>query len=225
MTQIAYPTLYDAAIDYNENQIPFLVIENRKEYRNLLRDITRQKEGFDGNFLISNDSKAIQFKFIDVIDQYVEDMLNNKTLVSKLISMMEIELMEERYAEDLLKVDSLLQNLLFDVSEELPYEIEFNDSIIIKDIVKQFNPHFFNDDSDDFKDRLLNYMLISRDLLGTKAFILKDLKLFFSQLEVEELYKSFFYEKLNVIVLQSEKVYSNSNELIVTVDDDLCVIY
>lgn len=225
MTQIAYPTLYDAAIEYNENQIPFLVIENRKEYRNLLRDIIRQKEGLDGKFLISNDSKAIQFKYIDVINQYEEDMLNNKALVSKLISMMETELMGERYAEDLLKVDSLLQNLLFDVSEELPYEIEFNDSIIIKDIVKQFNPHFFNDDSDDFKDSLLNYMLISRDLLSTKVFILKDLKLFFSQLEVEELYKSFFYEKLNVIVLQSEKVYSNSNELIVTVDDDLCVIY
>ena len=225
MTQIAYPTLYDAAIEYNENQIPFLVIENRKEYRNLLRDIIRQKEGLDGKFFISNDSEAIQFKYIDVINQYEEDMLNNKALVSKLISMMETELMGERYAEDLLKVDSLLQNLLFDVSEELPYEIEFNDSIIIKDIVKQFNPHFFNDDLDDFKDSLLNYMLISRELLGTKAFILKDLKLFFSQLEVEELYKSFFYEKLNVIVLQSEKVYSNSNELIVTVDDDLCVIY
>lgn len=225
MIQIAYPPLFDLAIEYNENQIPFLVIENRKEYRNLLVDIRRQKEGLDGKFLISDNSKAIQFKYIDVVDQYAEDMLNNKTLVSKLISLMEAELLNERYSEELLKVDSLLQSLLFDVSEGLPYEIEFNDSIIIKEIVKQFNPHFFNDDSDDFKDRLLKYMLISRDLLGTKAFILKDLKLFFSQLEVEELYKCFFYEKLNVIVLQSEKVYSNSNELIVTVDDDLCVIY
>lgn len=224
MTQIAYPLLFDSVIEYDENHIPFIVVENRKEYRNLLVDIKKQKEGLDGELLISNDLKNISFKNIDIINDYSNDNLNTKTLLSKLSTLIEMELNNEKYVEDLININSVLQCILFEIIGELPYEIEVNDSLIIKDLVKQFNPHFCGVDTDDLKDALLKYMMASRDLLGTKLFILRDLKLSFSSSEVEEIYKCFFYEKLNVVVLQSEKVYSNSNEILVTVDDDLCVI-
>ena len=226
MNQISYPPIFDTPIEYAECEIPFIVIENKDAFRKYILDLILKKGGFQGNSSFSFELKEVSFGDIEIFSDYFNTSLNNKAFINKLISFIDTELCNEKFAEELFKVNQIMQKVLYDSIEQFPYDVDFSDTLNAKEIIKSYNPKFIDGDLENVPEMLIKYMLASRELMGTKLFVLQNLEVFFSRVEVENLYKTFLYEKLNVVVVQSEKIYDgNPYEKCYIVDNDLCVIF
>lgn len=74
-------------------------------------------------------------------------------------------------------------------------------------------------------EELLDYMRIFREYLGTKLFVLYNVKAVVEKSELEALCQELFYRKIPILLVQSTETYRLSNEIQWILDNDLCEIY
>lgn len=219
----AYNDLFDDALKMSENQILNIVIENRESYRKLIEDLLHKKAGEDRGVFISENLEEISFKNIDIISDLFSISLNGKNLLNALLNKIDKLVFDEAFSIDAMKISSQLENLFINISDNLDYEIEFSNVISFKDLAKVSDVRF-EEKSLSFLETIMKYVQASSDLLNTKLFIFLNLKAYFSKEEIDFLYEFFIYNKIPVIIIQSEIYFKNDNENLIIVDNDLCCI-
>lgn len=219
----AYNDLFDQAINLSEDQILSIVIENRLAFRKIVENIFRKKAGEDTDVFISENFEEINFKNIDMIYNVFSLSLNGKNFINALLTKIDKMVYEEEFSVDSMEITSQLEKLFIRISENLDYEIEFSENISFKDLAKICDVHF-EEKSLSLLETVMKYTQLSIELLNTKVFIFINLKSFFSKEEVDFLYEFFIYNKIPVIIIQSDMCFKNQNEHLIIIDDDLCCI-
>jgi len=219
---LAYPLLPEA-IEFRENEIPVLVIENPWEYRKAVIMLRSQLCSEPGDFCLGERHQMIDIaKNVDLVTDPFNLDFDNRKILSGLIRLAAEELSE--LSDPKMRLLQDINSFFGEVALSLPYTVDYAQIETIDGLIRHMGLKI-DRDSMSFPEQLLEYLRLQRDFLGKRLVIFLNLRRSLTEEELKSLYRSVQYEKLNILLLES---FIDSapldNEHLILVDNDLCVL-
>lgn len=212
-------------IEFEETKVINLIIESPQIFENMLSELYHQLLGEDGQWVLSENSKPIDLKKgSEIIFNPFELDINNKRVLGKLYDQIKTNTINSdlylKWNELYVSISKLTDELI----EDFDYHLEYESEIEIKDFLKLLNLRFISEATDSL-ERIIDYMNLHRTLLGTKIFILVNVKSYYSQRKLQHLYEQAFYQKYHLLLLETtESSDKAKNEKWYIIDKEGCVI-
>ena len=211
----------ETIIDFAGREVPALVIENPAFFRTLMMDLYAQKNGEEGQFILSENGKTLSISsMVELLDNCLQFNLNTKPLLNKIAAAMEQTAVSEDF---FLKTADILQRL-----EQYMNELAFAfDCDIVCErcttagVIKAMGIAL-RDEYEDPLERLVDYMELIRELDRDKLFVLVNLRSFFDDPAVERFLQTTSEHGYRVLLLDSVGRKKLSIERRLTIDIDLC---
>lgn len=220
---IAYPAA-DICCEIREDKIRIIVIENQHMFYNMISDIRSQLDGNKGEVVLSEDHIPLDMrKTADLITQFVPFTVNQKELITKLYAALKKKAVDEKMYQYTQEIYSYIGEYLYKLIEDEENELDITRPDDITGILKTFDVRF--DDSElTLSEKLLEYMLSASELRGHRLFITVNLRSYLTDRETEELFRSLLLKKIKLICIESADHSRLSNEEVIIIDKDMCVI-
>jgi len=220
--KIAYRELKNV-IDVNTNQITGLVIENPEFMYKMLRELKKATEGLDSNIVVSDNETPISAqKTITYITDFVEFTLNQKTLISKIMSELDKKSQNELYYEKSERLLETIEMHIESLSDDLPCEI-MCEKLNMLAVIKAVGIEII-DDYDSLEERILAYMDLSRAYEGKKLFVFVNLRSLVSYDTLQLMMDTAITREYRVLLIDNMDYKKLSCESRIIIDNDLCVI-
>ncbi len=217
---LCYPQM-EEVIDFSERGIPTLVIENPAFYRALMMDLYAQKNGEEGEFILSENGKTLSISSsVELIDNCLQFNLNTKPLLNKIAVAMEQMAVNEEF---FLKTADILQRLEQYI-DELAFAFDCDiacERCTTAGVIKAMGITL-RDEYKDPLERLVDYMELIREFERDKLFVLVNLRSFFDDPDVERFLKTAIDHGYHVLLMDSVERKKLPMERRLTVDIDLC---
>lgn len=219
-------SIFNSSFESLENEIPILQIENKSFYQNLIKELIKGQNGVENEVEIFHQGEVVkQGKELELILNPFEVELNKTKNLTLLYQFIKNEYANELHYE---KTSTLLQyvvsylEMLFEESE---YQLEYEQELDLVALLKAMNVRFDYECSS-VLNCLIDYVKVMHGFFHKKIFVFVQLKNTLSTEEMEQFYQFLFYEKIEVLLLES----SESKERLLCekyriIDEDLCVIY
>lgn len=221
MIRLVHPDI-SQIIEFKENIINVLVIENPIFFRDFISDINYQINNLSGKIILSNDYKVLNIsKFIEIIVQFYPFEMNKKSIINKLNNNIE-KICIDDYNLECKELFSKIENLLNQLIVNYDYPIKY-DLFEIEKLIKLANFSFDNE-YDSLIEKLIDYMEIIRGLECDKVFIFVNIKSYLTSDEIIMFYEMINAKKLNVLILESYDSLRLKYENKIIIDESLCEI-
>ena len=213
-------------IEISETEISLLVLENPVCFRNFIREIREQMDGMEGQWVLSEDNKLLKIaKTCELIlDPFGLD-INQKKVLTSLYDRVEKYVTSSDLLQFWNQAESDFQKVtetLLSVSDEFVL-INRND-ISVVDFLR-FMDVRFEKNTDDTIEYMIDYMRILAQTVGTRLFVLCNMKLFFNGQEIGYLYEQAMYHKFYLLLVEgSVPIQKEKREKLLIIDKDNCVI-
>ena len=213
-------------IEIEENTIYTLVFENKRYYRENIIELINQHKGNEGSFIISKNSKEIEFdKDSYIITDIFSIDINSKKVLTKVYSSLLKLVVEDvsRYNELSTNIKVYFEKLIFDSSLEIEQGEEIDMTSLLK--LGDFKIHV---DNDDILDKFIKFLKVLTELCSCKIIFVVGLHNVFTIDEIKEVYKEVCVNKINIINIEYEQFENISNEnykeIVYIFDKDNCEI-
>lgn len=218
-------SLFENHIDFYENQINVLAIENRKFMAELIQEINNQINGISGRFVLSDNERELKLdKSCELIVDYFNIDFNNRKNLTQLYKVMNKISIDEDMYDETIEMKSQLLRFLYDIEDHVEYSISIDEEFDMISVFKAIDIKFDIEELN-FVEKLIEYLMLSRNLCGTRVFVLVNLKSFISYDDLRTFYKSIFYCKLNVLLIENADSDNKIEcEKVTIIDQDLCEI-
>ena len=128
------------------------------------------------------------------------------------------ELVEEKN-----KINIELINILDDVSSSINYSgVVYQLDFSWSELFKMYGVKI--DAPEDFQTRVMEYMKIISELCNISIFCFVNLKNYLKREEIIDLYKNAEYNKIKLLMIESNEKAMIDSEHMTIIDNDLCVI-
>lgn len=209
-------------LDLNE-KINVLIIENKKEYREVVDSFVNKLDIKDGKILLFDKNELIvPSKFLFTSNDYYSFDINKLCLTKMYKKIKEISLLE--YSDESFKIKSEIENFIYKIISQYDLYLEIDSEMDILDLLKSVKLKIKNYENLDL-DRIINYMNIINELFGIKNFIFINFRQNFSEKEIIDFYEYVIYNDFNIVLVESITISKLQKESIFIIDDDLCEIY
>ncbi len=192
-------------------------------FRKTIMDVYNQIMGNPGNLVLSENNQEIKFsKHVELINDYINIDLNDKKILVKLYTLLKDKSLEDydSYCRISESITDYVQELLFDEEFDL-IQIDNIDPI---DIFKGVSVKI-DDSSMSISEKLLEYISISEKFMDIKLFLFVNLKEFFTDGEIIQIYNKLLLNKTKFLIMQSKITESiDCRETVYIIDEDLCEI-
>ena len=206
-----------------ENKITTIVIENPSVMSKVIRDISRQVNGEDGEWVLSEQDKIFS---VEKSSMFLDNPLmvnsNEKRILTRLykeLSEQANTLMYEEYTQINSYIVSFLEKLLDTVPYHLDMEVDMN----LTGMLKLYGVKM-ESDGVSVLEVLIDYLRALSSICNIHVVFILNIKQFLTIEEVQQLYEFCFYEKMYLINLEGQKNYNLEQEKCVIIDKDLCII-
>lgn len=212
---------YGLEISFKEGIPEILVLEDSNIMRILVAELLDQCSGNEGNFVLS-DEKLLK------IDKAVEMIMNpfaldfqNKKITSALFSKM-MMIGNEKLIEKS-EINHELINLLEDISSRInysaiTYQLEFN----WQDLFKIYGVKI--EKTGDFLEDIIEYMKAVSEFCGISVLCFVGLKNYLNHEELLDFYKAARYNKVALLLIESNEKEQLEMEHVTIIDRDQCFI-
>lgn len=215
---------YNIKIEFKENTINNLIVENKKYLRNIINDFLDILNGEEGEFILSRNSNILDMKNeIELILNPFSLNLNNRKTLNKIYKDMEEIGNESKYIRETKEILNNLIKYLENLISETEYPLNYEMDIDFKKIFKVFGLEIQLGDS--FLERIIDYITIYREIFKVNIFVFLNLKSYLTKEEYIELYKYICQKK--IIILNIETNLNKEKykwEEVNIIDEDLCEI-
>ena len=217
---LAHPLL-QSPIEFRENIVPVLVVENGQLFRQLIADLLAQESGEPGEFALSESSGLIEIaKAVLLTVNPLFPELDGRRITAKLqqTAAAAAEEQPKKTAECL----AALNDYGAALAAAMPYNVTFSEMENAGDLVKALE---FRVDTEGMSvpEQLLEMMRLHREIFRKRLFVFVNFKAFLSENELLLFYRSVFYEKLSVFLLESgQRETIGDCEEVHIIDKDLC---
>lgn len=215
---------YNIKIEFKENTINNLIVENKKYLRNIINDFLDILNGEEGEFILSRNSNILDIKNeIELILNPFSLNLNNRKTLNKIYKDMEEIGNESKYIRETKEILNNLIKYLENLISETEYPLNYEMDIDFKKIFKVFGLEIQLGDS--FLERIIDYITIYREIFKVNIFVFLNLKSYLTKEEYIELYKYICQKK--IIILNIETNLNKEKykwEEVNIIDEDLCEI-
>ena len=216
-------TPYGIELNLVENKVYTLVVENPKVLREILQDLMKQTNGESGEWILSEAENIFFFaKTCVLIDNPLAVCCNEKKILTKLYKELTENannMMKEEYSRINSEIVCFLEQLL----QTVPYHLDIELETDVSDILKTYDVKIAENREEPL-EKLIDYLRAMSSICGIRVVWMLNLKQFFSQEQIQQLYEFCFYEKIYLINLEGQKNYLLEQETGIIVDKDLCLI-
>ena len=206
-----------------ENKVTTIVIENPSVMSEVIRDISRQVNGEDGEWVLSEQDKIFSVEKSSMfLDNPIMVNSNEKRILTRLykeLSEQANTLMYEEYTQINSYIVSFLEKLLDTVPYHLDMEVDMN----LTGMLKLYGVKM-ESDGVSVLEVLIDYLRALSSICNIHVVFILNIKQFLTIEEVQQLYEFCFYEKMYLINLEGQKNYNLEQEKCVIIDKDLCII-
>lgn len=222
---IAHP-MFDIPIEFVENKINVLVIENKRVFVKMISDLISQKEQGDGDFVLSKNFIPIPIsKNMEIINNIFSINPNDKKILTGIYSQLEKEAFSSDFYintnEQIINLKRYIKELVDTSNLNLTYNEEINISSLLKltDVKIEY-------EEISLLDRVVEYMDVLMEYSRINCFVFVNIKAFFTDEEMISIYRHCFYKKINILLIESRYMDKKlEDEKIYILDEDLCFIY
>lgn len=214
---------YGLDMELEENRVTVLVVENAKFITEIIGSLKNQITGEEGMFVLSDHNKIqkIDKKMNLIIDPF-DVSINDRKIINKLYSRLGI--IAPDYFQEKEKITADIISLLDEIVLASPFSnLIYNLDYDWTEMFKGFNIRF-EETGENLIEKLVEFIRIQASLLEIRVLCFVNLKSYLTQEEMEELYKAAFYNKINLVLIESIEKDKLENEQIYIVDKDRCLI-
>lgn len=213
---------FERPIEFTENSVNVLIIENSKMFRDILSMLLNASNGYDTELILSDVKTLSIEKYVELIFSPFSIDLNNKKLLNKLNDYLAKSL--DSYEEKYNSLAHSMNQFGSDLTMLSQYAVIYSEIQNVQQVIKVLD--FRIDDDLPINERIIEYMRLNRDLLGKKLFIFVGLKSYFSEEELKLFYRDIIAEKFDILLLEGHQYsYTIDIEKIRIIDNDLCELY
>mgnify|MGYP000890879363 FL=1 len=197
-------------IEIEENTIYTLVFENKKYYRENIKELISQHKGNEGNFIYSNDNKEISFeKSSYIITDIFNIEINSKKNLTKIYNSLIKQIIDDtaEYNKLTTHIRAYFEKLIFNSS----FEVEQGEEIDINSLLKlgDFRIHV---EYDDILEKFIKFLKVLVQLCGIKNIFIVGLHNIFTGEEIKEIYKEVCVNKISIINIEYQQFDNLSDE-------------
>lgn len=223
--KLVHPDI-ESQIEFNENEIQILVIENKSAFAKYTKMLFDQVNGVEGEFVLSNEGKLQKIsKSMDILFDYYSLQVNSRKVLPKLYANVKIEMNSGEYYKTTTELASIICNYFEEIIDVMQLPLEYNANFDLSGILKVVDMRIHSD-PETLTEKLIDYMLAMKEFLGVNYFIFVGLKNYFPKEELEQLYQEIAYQKYGVLLIEGDaREKSMQYENYHIIDQDLCEIY
>lgn len=222
--KLAYNSI-EPVIILDEYTPVVLSLESPQLFRDFLCDFQNQMDIGEGRFTLSENDKIVQLhKSVDFLLDPTNTDINHKKILQKLYASLDKEANDAKLFEETLEIKSSINKFLLDLEYESEYILEHDVDFDLKGLFSATNLRFVQERSD-FLARLSKYIEISRKFLGFKALVLVNISSYLSKDEIKLLWDTAAYNKMAILMVESNYIDKIAEEKLTIIDKDLCVVY
>lgn len=215
-----YPGI-DKVFSTSETMVDCLVIENRRLFYELLTDCYSQIQGNNGKTVLSENGTIIDFsKNAELLASFIPFEINQKPLLSKIISRFEKRAYSAEYCEKTAEMLAGIERYLDSLADDCPMDLQYK-KLNVASILKSVGVEIV-EDGDSLPETIINYMSLVREYDCDKLFIIVNLRAFIDDSSAEMFMESVCRHKYKVLLLESNSYERLKCENRYTVDNDLC---
>ena len=197
-------------IEIVENTIYTLVFENKKYYRENIKELISQHKGNEGNFIYSNDNNEISFeKSSYIITDIFNIEINSKKILTKIYNSLLKQIIDDtvEYNELTTHIRAYFEKLIFNS----PFEVEQGEEIDINSFLKlgDFRIHI---EEDDILEKFIKFLKVLVKLCGINIIFIVGLHNVFTDEEIKEIYKEVCVNKISIINIEYRQFDNLSDE-------------
>lgn len=197
-------------IEIEENTIYTLVFENKKYYRENIKELISQHKGNEGNYIYSNDNKEISFeKSSCIITDIFNIEINSKKILTKIHNLLLKQIIDDtvEYNELTTYIRAYFEKLIFNSS----FEVEQGEEIDINSLLKlgDFRIHV---EDDDIIEKFIKFLEVLVQLCGINIIFIVGLHNVFTDEEIKEIYKEVCVNKISIINIEYQQFDNLSDE-------------
>lgn len=220
---LAYLDLLNS-IEFKENIINILVIENKKLFREMIQQFTHSLVGLESKWVLSDNGKLIGLNKVAIMihDPLNIDLNERKILDGLYNEMATVALNGSHYMETTEIRNSLtayVNNIIHDMEHSF---LEIND-MSLPNLFKLLGVHFEDYDGGPL-EKISSYAYLCSIFKKCKIVAFVNLKTYFSDEELIRFYKDMEYKKIMVLLIENREFPELPNEKITVIDSDLCVV-
>ncbi|MCM1112085.1 MAG: type II-A CRISPR-associated protein Csn2 [Muribaculum sp.] len=214
---------HNIALTFHENEILVFTVENPRTYTSLLQNFHWQCEGEDGELAISEKDMLISIEnSVSIVwNPFLID-LNEKRIQNKLYQEMK-KISDEEYCKEVGDICQCISRYLNDLSMKIPYAVSFNEGLDSVSIYKLCGVRLETED-DCLLQNLIEYIKVLGLLCNMKVVVFINLKAYFDEIGLMELYQTAFYYKRRVILIEDSQTHCLECEKHYILDLDDCLI-
>ena len=197
-------------IEIEENTIYTLVFENKKYYRENIKELISQHKGNEGNYIFSNDNKEISFeKSSYIITDVFNIEINSKKILTKIYNSLLKQIIDDtvEYNELTTHIRAYFEKLIFNST----FGVEQGEEIDINSLLKlgDFRIHI---EEDDILEKFIKFLKVLVQLFGINIIFIVGLHNVFTDEEIKEIYKEVCVNKINIINIEYRQFDNLSDE-------------
>ncbi|MEE1517988.1 MAG: type II-A CRISPR-associated protein Csn2 [Lachnospiraceae bacterium] len=215
---------YNLEIEFIENQVTVITIENPEAYSKIVGAIWNQVNGDEGDFVLSEREKIKNIsKEVDCIINPFSLDCNNKKIVTHLYQELKTQA-DNTMQEELSLLNVNIMEFLDKLLLSVPYNTTYEFNIEMVNLLKAYNVGI-EMYAEKLIDIIVEYLKVMAQLCKINVFVFIDLKHYLSKEHLEQLYQEIFYLKIYLVIIEPAQTVRLENEKCWIIDNDLCIIY
>lgn len=211
-------------IEIKDKIVTEWIIESPELFSQYLIELSRQINGADGKFILSNNEKELSIsKFVSIIINPIDTLLNDKKIITKIYKeLQQIAINENNYLKTK-EMLSLLQQYLLELEYNFDLTLHINDDIELQGLFKLFGIKIEEEDLS-FFEQLLQYIKIQNAILGKNLIILVNIRSFLTEQEMNDILLFVKHNEINLLLIECyQRDFTNSTNKYI-IDRDKCEI-
>lgn len=213
---------YSVSVSIDEGDTCVLQIENRKAYVDILSDLYMLIKYGEGEAMLFDGENSVDFKkYTDLILEPFSLDLNNKRIKSQLYQSIINNVQDDFYSQ-YVDICNNIQGFISEITEAVPYSVSFECRFGIEELLKLCNVAM-DYPCDSIAERLSVYIKLLSGACKINTFFIVDIERFTNLQELSEIIKMSRYDKINLVLISSEKINGLQNEVVTYIlDESLC---
>lgn len=215
---------YQQFFDFDEHPNNVLVIENSKEYLNVLQELYNESVGVeDSDFVLSDDGENLKIsKSVLFLYDFLNLDLNSKKITNEIGRRISDILIEEDHSEDFYKINQLLVKINDELTKDFDFEINYDSELDVEKFVKISN-YQLNDEAN-LLEKISSYIKVYCSLKKCQLVIFVGLFELLNEKELKLLIKQMAYNDLKSLFIEPTLKYNIKSLGKIVIDSDLCEI-
>lgn len=218
--KLAHPQM-ENVIELQSDRVSTLVIENRRFFSSMLRDIYRQTEGGSGPLVLSENMIELDMsKYADLTDSFLSFTLNRKPLLNKILSALEKQALSGEMFPQTAEILTGIERYIDELAHGFSCDIDTTKLSV--SAVLRMAGIYVRDDYDNHLERIIDYMELTREFDRDKLFIFVNMRSYFEDEELELFFETVLAHEYKLLLIDSHAAPLLKNEKRLVIDEDLC---